>query len=326
MPNITLMGWNQIVAIGPSDGATRQYKVADYSVGINQNFKVEKMVSGATDKMTWARQKIEVQGRIKMPFLESTGGMFLWYACQAATPDAASYMQLNSTIHPSVNNALVQSYEVKADAENPITLDVEVWGVNASTQGIDLNSGVGHTNNASDKAPVLSDVVGDPDGIGLAGSGSGSVSLNPADIYEEEIPMFDKITGVKELLPVNNGNTIYGLPTSFSFKIMNNLQRNYILGESLDAWSVSSGQRDLTGSVSWISNVSGNISHIRNTGLTGGGIIDIAGVLTIDLGNAYLIWSATPPTLNTEKISVSSNFQMIAKTAELIDLGAVAPS
>ncbi len=101
----------------------------------------------------------------------------------------------------------------------------------------------------------------------------------------------------------------------------NNLIRNYILGvegeaSSLDAFSISAGQRKLSGSMAFQSGTTGQIAYIQNAGVSGAWSTDLnfANLITVSGDDYRCLWSAAPPTLNTQKVVVELEFVLIATT------------
>jgi len=351
MANVTLMGWNQVVWVDNGSGFF-PYKVQNYGVGVTQDFSVEKMISGRSDKMTWSKGQISAGGSITVPLLRSTGGLFLTAAEEAAVPvdennsiNPNALFSIRSSIHPPIQQCMVDSYSISASTDGPITLNIELFGtlLDESGNSTELEGALGALNFTSSpnkgvdsqtEAVILgafgslgssSRIGGDPVGT--------DVSSYSATLEVEEIPMFDQVFGVRENLPKDqNGNPV-GEPISFSFTIKNNLERNYVLGSNrgLDAFSISSGQRDLTGDISWQSlgyaagGNNGTIGQVINVGVTDpanstkniyiGGTFEDDGnaIFKINMEQALLLWGASPPTLGTDRVTASAKFQLIAR-------------
>lgn len=353
MANVTLMGWNQVVWVDTT-GSFLPYKVTDYSVGVQQDFDVPQMVSGRSDRMTWSKGMIQAGGTVNVPLLQSTGGLFLTAAEEAAVPvdsdgtvNSEALFSIRSSVHPPIQQAMIQSYTITANEGQPVQLTVEMFGTLLDEDGnsSELEGALGSLNFTSSPNKGTSNqtaaVV-----LGATGSTGGStriggdpvgtdISSYTSTIEVEEIPNFDQVFGVRENLPQDqNGNPV-GEPISFTFTINNNLIRNYVLGSArgLDAFSVASGQRELTGSMSWQSlgaghsgaDVNGSIGQILNVGITdpsastkniyvGGTNSDETGnIFRINMEEGLLIWGAAPPQLNTGKVTASANFQLIAR-------------
>lgn len=363
--NITLMGWNQVVRVSTDGGSTyKPYKASDYSVGITQNFDVPQFVSGRSDRMTWSKGIIEVGGSLNVPMVRSTAGLWLTAAEEACVPvdtggvvNTSAILHIRSSVHPPISNCMVQTFQITAQEGQQIQLTMELFGTlldeNSETpldsvlDTTDLNYSSDANKGASAQDAVValganltnddSAWGGDPIGADISAYGGDSESTtDDTTMVVEEIPMFDAVYGVKQNLPIdNNGNSV-GEPISFTFTINNNLIRNYVLGSlrGLDAFSIASGQRELTGEVSWQSlgnaesSYNGTIGQIINTGTTtttqdifiGGtfsGSVPASAptdaIFRINMSQAMLLWGARPPVLNTGKVTASANFQLIAK-------------
>lgn len=362
MANITLMGWNQVVWVSTDGGSSyNAYKVSDYSVGITQNFDVPQMVSGRSDRMTWSKGVIEVGGTINTPMLASnnpsggSGNVWLTAAEQAAIPvlsggvinnDAILYVK--STVHPPISNSMVQTFTITAAEGQPVQLSLEMFGTllddSSSNQTLEDAFGTLNFSSTANAGDTEQDAVAalggnaQEDDTAVGGSPIGvDISTETATMKIEEIPMFDVVYGIKENLPVDHNGNFVGEPISWSFTINNNLIRNYVLGSArgLDAFSIASGQRELTGEATWQSlgadagAYNGTIGQVVTTGTTETSQdIWIAGttdptaigttapndsVFSIDMSQAMILWGARPPTLNTGKVTCSANYQLLAR-------------
>lgn len=360
MANITLMGWNQVVRVSTDGGSTfKPYKVSDYSVGITQNFEVPQMVSGRSDRMTWSKGVIEVGGTINVPLLASTGvigGSNVWLTAaeEAAVPvnsdgtiNNSAILYIKSTVHPQISNSMIQTFTITANEGQPIQLTMEMFGTllddnnentPISNAGISLNfsSTANAGADAQDAVLALGATGSNEDRIGGDPIGS-DISTDTDTMRVEEIPMFDVVYGIKENLPVDQNNNPVGEPVSWSFTINNNLIRNYVLGSArgLDAFSIASGQRELTGEATWVSlgaaegTYNGTIGQVINVGVRESNQdIWIAGttdptaigttapgdaIFAINMSQALILWGARPPQLNTGKVTCSANYQLIAR-------------
>jgi hypothetical protein len=144
---------------------------------------------------------------------------------------------------------------------------------------------------------------------------------DPSGLQTEQIPMFDQVHIPTGFMPDGIENL---LPTSVTLTFENHLIRNYILGvdgdhSSLDAFSISSGQRKLSGSMGFQSGTSGKIAYVQNAGMGdawSGSDTDLnfADLIRISGDDYRCLWSAAPPTLNTQKVVVELEFVLIATT------------
>lgn len=351
MANVTLMGWNQVVWVDTGSGYN-PYKVQDYSVGITQDFNVPQMVSGRSDRMTWSKGMIQAGGTVNVPLLRSTGGLFLTAAEEASVPvdedgtvNTSAIFSIRSSVHPPIQQSMIQSYTITANEGQPVQLTIEMFGTLLDENGdsSELEAALGSLNftsstNKGDTNQSAAIVLGAYGTLGsstrIGGDPVGTdISLYSSTLEVEEIPNFDQVFGVRENLPTDqNGNPV-GEPISFTFSINNNLVRNYVLGSArgLDAFSIASGQREMTGSMSWqslgaaASTYNGTIGQVVNVGITDPASItkniyvggtnddDTDSIFKINMQEALLLWGATPPQLNTGKVTASANFQLLAR-------------
>lgn len=316
MARITSMGWNQLVYL---DGIA--IKVADYNVGVTQSYQVPPLVTGLTDKINWAKGLIEAGGNLSAPLVPSLGITLLTKAFERnlSTGDLSSFT-ITSTVHPALTNALVNSATISAASGEFIQVRVEVWGTAADVAGVYIPySGYGSISDyAANQSALIYSNAALPESPGAGGPGS-------AAWKDEQIPMFDQVKNVQNIMPEGTGQ-----PISFELSVQNHLIRNYVLGSpaGLDAWSVSNGQRDLTGTVTWQSGETGiigsdnDIGQVINAGLRdpSASVVNI-GFITIDLANALVLWGAQPPALNpNDRVTCTANFQLIAQNYEFIDI------
>lgn len=315
MSRITSMGWNQLVYL---NGVA--IKVADYNVGVTQSYQVPPLVTGLTDKINWAKGLVEAGGNLSAPLVPSLGVTLLTKAFERniSTGDLTTF-NISSTVHPQLTGAKVQSATISASSGEFIQVRCEIFGTAADVAGVYIPySGYGSVSEYSDNQ--YASIYANSSLPDAPGSGPTGTTWT-----DEQIPMFDQVKNVQNIMPDDTGQ-----PISFEFSVANNLIRNYVLGSpaGLDAWSVSNGQRDLTGSVTWQSGESGiigednQIGQVINAGvkIPSASTVNI-GFITIDVADALVLWGAQPPALNpNDRVTCTANFQLISQSYQFIDI------
>lgn len=294
----TLMGWNQLVKVNQTP-----IKVSEFNIGITQDFEVPDLVAGRVDRLTWSKGVIRVGGNIRAPFTKSFGNSIVKAAFDAAKGDGLGMMNISSSVHGEMVGCYVNTLSIRAEAEKAIEVSAELFGrlgqyVNSSSDG------------------------GEAVGVTDAGSLS-TMGNSPSGIVTEQIPMFDRIRIGSSFYP---GGVSKLLMTNFTFELNNNLTRNYVFDysgnySSLDAFSISVGQRTMKGTATFQSGAANPslIGIVNSVGVTepSGYLLNIHDgstlLLNIPATSFYVLWSAAPPTLNTGKVQVEMQYQLIAK-------------
>lgn len=289
--NKTLMGWNQIVHV---DG--RPVKVSEFSVGIQQEYEVPDLVSGVVDRMTWSKSTIKVGGRIRAPLTSSFGQTIVSKAL--ATAEGNGIFTVSSDVHGTMQ-CMVNTLTISVDTDKPIEVTAELFGRLASSTLISSST----------------------DGLEQATTVSGGLvdgNSNTSGLVAEQIPMFDQVLVDSAFFPTGNCHDL--LMTSMTFTLNNNLVRNYVLGcgdySSLDAFSISSGQRKFEGQATFQSGTSGKIAYVRNVGVgpapASANLLNFANIIRVSGTNYRTLWSAAPPSLGTGKVQTELKFDLIA--------------
>ncbi len=324
MSNVTKMGWNQVVYFIDTDlGTTLEaVKVADYNVGLNQGFEVPPLVTGVTDRITWSKALVEAGGTISAPLMQTFGNTILNKAFTRDNSGVLGSFTIGSTAHVELTGAQVQSATITADSGSYIQVSSEIFGT-AAGAGFIPYSGYGtYTGGYNQVATTTTVTYTNPNSQSLDPDPAANDTAFTSWDYAEQIPMFDQVTGVDLMMPAN-----LGVPISITLSVNNNLLRNYVLGSEtgLDAWSISSGQRDLTGTITWqsLGTGDGDIGQVVNAGLVDPGAISLAfsPLLTFDLTDAYVLWGAQPPVASPQdRITASAPFQIISSTYGFIPI------
>lgn len=291
------MGWNQTVRVqyGDFNGVI---KVKDFSVGITQKFEVPDLVTGATDRLTWSKGVVEVGGSLNAPLTASFANSVIKAANDAAT--GTGLVTLTSTVHGTMQ-AKVNTCRVSCEAEGPIEVSCDLFGrlVTGDVQS---------STNGKEEAQVA-----------YGGTTNFNGGADPTGLVLEQIPMFDQVKVNLSMLPGNQSEGTYLLPIGVTFSMDNKLVRNYVLGldnsSSLNALSISAGQRVLSGTMKFQSGQSGQIAYVTNAGAgkqAEGNFLDFAGLIQIDASKYVPIWSAAPPQLNTGKVIIELEYQLVA--------------
>lgn len=317
---VTAMGWNQIVSVQPTAGGNwAAIKVSDYSVGIKNDFEVPALISGLTDKITWSKGMITVEGDISAPLTQSLSSKLLKYGLYIN--GALNQINVKCTISNPVNNAMINSFSITATSGEYIQTKVSLWGVLNDT-GHEYQSDYGGIDPPSVDINSSAIYFGIGGAGGLASADQTNTSTGYGATYGlEQIPMFDQVTGVSDLMPQSG----MGEPISVTFEVNNNLMRNYTLGQqTLDAYSVSAGQRDVTGEISWQS--TGNTAALGYVTIGGSktmtASLDFAGLVTLDVTSGVAaVYGAQPPVLNvSDRVTSSCRFQLLSTTYGFMDL------
>ena len=294
MANFTVMGWNQLVKMVSGAGTPTTVPVTDYNVGINQAPDVPDLVSGKSDRYVFSLGKIEVQGTINAPLTSLVGDTLVANAIGLAE-DPSLYITCQTSAYGyfSITGARVNRLTVSANEGEPINISAEIWGVG------DWSGSSAPTSRLVDQE------------VTTAQAGYILEGFAPSEIAQQvyQIPMFDQVTGAENLLPVTNG-----VVTSVEIVIDNKLQRNYVLGstQGLDAYSISAGQRLVTGRVSWQSSATGYFDFITGAGTgTATNLVNFADVFSINLAAGRLLFGATPPPVNVNKLVGEADFTVL---------------
>lgn len=306
MSNTTIMGWNQLVYID-----TEVIKVSDYSVGVSQSFEVPQLITGVTDKITWSKALVEAGGTISAPLMQSFGNAVLARAFNRNTLGNLTPFTIGSSIHIELTGASMQTATISAASGEYIQVTGEVFGT-AGNSGYIPYSGYGNFATGPNQT-ATAEIIDNTGNAVLSGF------VSSPTYTDEQIPMFDQVFNVEDMMPES-----LGVPVNFELSVNNNLIRNYVLGSEtgLDAWSISSGQRDLTGTVTWQSTTTGAIGQVLNAGLVDPGTVQLLiGPITIDLTSAYVLWGAQPPAINpNDRVTASAPFQIINSTYGFIPI------
>jgi hypothetical protein len=313
--NPTIMGWNQrVVAKRGTTGDVKILKVKSFSVGITQNYDVPDLVTGATDRITWSKGTIDLRGSIEAPMTQSFTDMVLVAADYASIDPSEAVMQVYSDIHGGPYACMVNTVTITANEKEPVQITAEFIG----RLGVNL-----HSNSTGTDSVVMSDSAGTVDGY-LTQSAGSLGTPDPLDV--EQIVMFDRVALGTGMNPGTQGCTSL-LPIGFTLTMDNKLQQNYILGcggnwSSLDAWSISAGQRLISGTVRFQSGSNGTIQYVKNVGTTGGDagagdLININDMIVVDGTEFMVLWGAKPPSLGVDKVIVELTFTLIARTPGL---------
>lgn len=292
----SLVGRYQIVRIG-----TAEVKVKSFSVGVNQSIDVPSLVTGATDDITWSKGKIEVKGSISAPLTQSLASTLIKACNDVIANPGSSDIMLESSLH-GIIQAKVNSCTIECSAGGEISVSADIIG----RLGAKINSGT------ASYQSVLTTAGGSFDG-------SGGIGADAAGLELEQIPQFDQVFINYGMLPATSATLI---ANKVSFKIDNKLKAAYVLGDttasSLDAFSLYSEGRTLSGSMTFQSGTTGQIAYIKNAGMTGqattGDFINFANLIKIPAANYYAVWDASPPSLETGLTTYSSGFTLLAKT------------
>jgi len=309
---VTAMGWNQIVSVKETDGSTwKAIKVSDYNVGVKNEFETPALISGLTDKITWSKGLITVEGDISAPLTQTLAGNLLKYGLYDSVTQNLTQIDVKCTISNPTRNAMINSLSITATAEEFIQTKVSLWGVLGDTTGqytssyTDIENPIYEIN--SDAVYFTASTAAHyPATYSDSSTGYG---VNDTTIKLEQIPMFDQVTNVKSLMP----DATMGEPISVSFEVDNKLMRNYTLGQNtLDAYSVSAGQREVTGEITWQSN-DGQLGYITIGGTKAlSGTISFGGIINLNVTNVVALYGAAPPVLTVnDRVTASCRYQLL---------------
>lgn len=312
--NPTIMGWNQLVtAFLGSGGTETTLKVRSFSVGITQTVDVPELVTGATDKITWSKGIINVGGSIEAPLTKTTGDILLTaadYACLGWKGKESNVINVKSSIHGGPYPCMIQTLTLTATEKEACSISAQLLG----RAGAMINSSTDGTEKVGMTTP----------------SGSADGMMPPADLALEQIIMFDRVQVGAGMNPAD-GDCENLIPVKLTLTIDNKLQQNYVLGcgsdSSLDAWSISAGQRTIHGSITFQSGTSGSTQFVRTAGVdlsSSGSLIKISDashtLVDIKGNDFYCLWSAKPPTLGIDKVVVDLDFTLVARSPGLYSI------
>lgn len=304
----TLMGWNQVVWLTDSNKAL---KVSEFSLGIKQSFNVPDLITGLTDAITWSKGTVEVTGRLSAPLTQSFSTSLLAKGLIDPSSGLLDEVWLKASVCDEIE-AKINSIDISATAGEAITSTIELFG--RLSVGTDYVSNWGK--DKDDQTLMLFESTGTSLSDEARNAALASFEL-------EEVPMFDRVLNADSFLPQETTQSACQV-TKIDLKIENNLKRNYVLGsETLNCYSISAGQRKLTGSVTYISGGDGQLNYVVRAGLGGMALKKVYfGPVSIDLSTGTkILFEATPPSLRpSDVISLSSNFQILSDSYKLIDI------
>lgn len=340
---LTLMGWNQLVfvdadaanlsALGISDSniLVGGFRTTDYAIGVNQTGEAPDYICGRSDRAAWTKGPIETEGDLTFPFTYSKGlGMFVAGANLVFSPSAQ--FEISSSAHPIISGCKVNSVEISVSARETIEMSANIWGI--VDEG-DLNkfrgdAGLVSGDDISAPGAVSPDLtaISSADGdqaqriLGVNFGVLAGVEVHPSvgpspdarqTINIEQIPQWD----VCEVRGAPPSMHVIGI----SVRIDNNLLRNYTMGDNsgaspfgLNATSITANQRTISGTVTWQSDMSGNITQIMGTGIECLEFIINGpdGPISMVMGNC--LWNATPPRLSaTDRVTVEASFTALGE-------------
>ena len=299
----TLMGWNQIVQVlNPINGSPLTagiLRVNSYNMGSKQEGEAPDYVTGATDRTAYTKGPVTTEGTLDFPItIESGSGTvpgfsFFKAGAELVSNPQASFEIQGTTLGEMLGGCKINSTTIKCDAKEHVSCSSTVWGV---SEGTDNTSSSGNT-------IPLEQVYGDSNGA------QGTSVVGQFQLVQ--IPMWDAVlvTGAPD------GMYVIG----FSVTIDNALQRNYTLGSGvsrspygLNATSISSKQRKITGTVKWQSDTDGSLRAIMGSGIKSL-TVAISSVGTMTLSNC--LWNAAPPTISTgDRMVCESPFTALGST------------
>ena len=319
-PNLvkTIMGWNQVVGIDlEGTGSYQTLRVSDYQMGSKQTGDAPSYVTGLSDRTAWTKGPVEIDGSVTFPYTFDQSGTIsgkdMWEKGAELCKDiTASFGIKTGTtaaggVTETVSGCKINSASLSCSAGEPIQVSCDIWGISTDT-----------TNTSSTDEPQLWESgVNYSSGVYASGDNSGQTSLTIV-----QVPMFDAVT----VKGAPDGMYIVG----FSIEINNNLQRNYTMGCAedgfsttgsigsttaypspwgLNATSITAGQRTVTGTVTWQSDVEGDLSTIMGSGLGNLEITIQGSSESITLTMINVLWNAAPPSVGSgDRITCESGF------------------
>ena len=301
--NNVMVGWNQDLQL---NGVT--IKVTSFNIGVTQSAELPDLVTGLSDKLAFQKGTISVAGNISAPMTKSVADSIVSYA------DDIRPITLTSSAVPNgiTYEIYINQLTITMTAGEPIQVSADFIGkiIGAPNEN-DFSSASGMVTTKN---------------IGKIGGATNS------NYFTEQIPMFDRVYVDSGFLPT--GNTDNQIPISLTFTCNNNLQANYVLAVdtfgSLNPFSISRGQRLLSGSMGFQSGYSPNsqLSVIMNAGASDGvggfKIYEPGNYNTVNIGSTLLdikgsnfvpIWNAAPPTIGTDRITYDVEYKLLAKSA-----------
>ena len=317
----TIMGWNQVVGIDlTGNGSYQTLRVSDYQMGSKQSGDAPAYVTGLSDRTAWTKGPVEIDGSITFPYTfdqaNTISGKDMWLKGAELAKDITESFGIKTGttaaggVTETVAGCKINTASLSCSAGEPIQVSCEIWGISTDT-----------TNLSSTDSPQLWDSSDNyPSGVYASGDDSGQDTLTIV-----QVPMWDAVT----VKGAPNGMYVVG----FSVEINNNLQRNYTMGCAedgfdttgsigstvaypspwgLNASSITAGQRTISGTITWQSDIDGDLSTIMGSGL-GNLEIDIQGSTeSITLKMINVLWNAAPPSVGSgDRITCESGFTAI---------------
>ena len=307
--NPTLRGWTQRVMAARRTDPLKMLRVRNFNVGISQTYDVPDLVTGLTDRITWSKGVIDFRGNLEAPLTTSINEMLVKAADHACLGVDGAILQVQSDVHGGPYSCMVNRLTITANEREAISVSAELIGRVGLLNNETLNSSTDGT-----EAVTLMGSTGESTG--------GNVDAYKSEFITEQIPMFDTVIVGEGMNPA--GSCEFLQPIGCSLTIDNKLQQNYVLGcgtekSSLDAYSISAGQRTISGTMRFMSGENGQINYPKLVGMGAGGgtLLNFADMIKIDGTKFRPLWAAKPPQLGVEKVVVELEFVMIATEAGL---------
>lgn len=292
--------------------------MTDYSIGVNQVGEAPDYIGGQQDRTAWMKGPIETEGDLTFPFTWTMGrSMFQAGANLVRYPD--ENFKIESSAHPVVDGAKVNNARLSVQAEENVQTSATVWGIadlseDSAFPEITKSKLEGHDDLSTISSGDGDDVIrttwtgfGDKDGIA-------TTSFNNLNL--EQIPMWDAVT-------------VWGAPegmhvVGFDLQIDNRLVRHYTMGDrdgaspnALNATSIVPQQRMIRGTLTWQSDMQGNVAQILSVGIETLKIKLYGPEGTLILLMKNCLWNAQPPRLSVnDRVTVESEFTAMGSNAE----------
>lgn len=310
---VTLVGWNQVVKVTSADWGIADdsiLRVTNYEVGSKQEIEAPDYITGASDRLLYKKGPVTVEGSLSYPVtLEANqaGGFVSGFQVFKMGATLSTYPTRSFTMigggGETIENCKIQTCSMSCDAEGSVECQSTVWGVSTSLNESSATTAHPNGDLEDNEMGGSNEKYGRKLSSTVPGNASG-ITVGSAII--SQIPMWDavKVKGAPKGMFV----------TGFKLNIDNSLKRNYTMGTqagaspyALNATSITAGQRKITGSVTWQSDVTGSIASIIGAGMKGLSIT-IEGIGTLQMLNC--IWSAAPIKLNAggERVVCESSF------------------